>query len=285
MQETAEQHIPVGTKPSWFGRITEMLRGRPKQTAETQPPIFPMPEPVIKPVEQIPESVTPAVPPVTEEPKIPRDVRRAAEKKAYEERKATTSQELKNTPPPVNAKPAVVARSAVAETSPNPANLPNGIKERERFSQGLLITKAEMPWLGEGDRIQVELDLMTLDTTKGEQFLYGSLIHGKKLNMLLRQMTQSELRSADNLLFVQLSELMQKRPAPDIRMLHNHLSFRRIFEAGNPRGIRVYFMRFDNLQGLPVIIRIAAAKDHKIMEVLSVISKENSRQTGSGGGR
>ena len=44
-------------------------------------------------------------------------------------------------------------------------------------------------------------------------------------------------------------------------------------------------MRFDRLQGIPIIIRIAAASNHKIMEVLSVISTENRRQTRRGGGK
>ena len=220
MQDTAEQLVP---EPSLFGRIMERFRGKLFQGVETPAPIFPVPEPEIK-----------TATPVTVQKLGPsREERRAKEKAAYEQWKTAKGK----TSPPVSAKatiaPVEIVTSQVSEVKP--ANLPPGIKERVKFPQGLLINRAEIRWLEE-DQVQVPLELVTLDTTKEEQFLYGSLIHGKKLKRLLREMTKGELDSADDLLFVQLSELIQKGVAPDIEMLHNHITARPIFETGNRKG-------------------------------------------------
>lgn len=264
MAEVAE--LPV------IGWIAQRFRGKPQSTVETPPLISPPPEPAI---------AVPKAPVTVQEPKLSREERRAKKKAEYAQRKAAEQQTSITASPPAAIAPAEVVTPPVTEEKP--ANLPSGIKERVRFPQSLSISREEIRWLEE-DKVQVPLELMTLATTEEEQFLYGSLIHGKKLKRLLGQMTGSELESADDLLFVQLSELMQKRSAPDIEMVHNHITARPIFETGNRKGQRVYFMRFDNLQGIPVIIRIAAANNHKITEVFSVISTENRRQIRRGGG-
>lgn len=262
MAEVAEQLRPTPKFPSirWLTRI---FHGRPQSAVETPFPISPVPEPIV---------IKPAMPVTAQVPKPSGRELRTTRIREYRERQAATRPIDAPAPPPANARPAEVPFPQVSEAIP--ANLPSGIKERVKFPHGLLITEADMPWLN-GDRVQVVLEKMTLATSNGEQFLYGSLIYGKKLRRLFSQFTPGELRSADNLLFVQLSELIQYRFAPDIEMVHNRINKKRgIFETGNQNGGRVYFMRLDQIEGLPVIIRIAAAKDHKIGEVLSVICRE-----------
>lgn len=262
MPEVAE--LPV------IGWITQRFRGKPQSTVETPPLISPPPESTV----QLKPPTMPPTPVTVQGPKLSREERRAGKKEEYLKWKVTQRAEPKSPSLPV-ARPEI--SPPPLKTEARPVDLPSGIKKRERFPEGLLITETEIPWL-RGDRVQVALEKMTLDTSQGQQFLYGSLIYGRKLRRLFNQLAPRELRNLDDLLFVQLSELIQDGFAPDIEIVHHRITKKTnnkpIFETGNQNGGRVYFMRFDEIQGLPVIIRIAAAKDHKIEEVFSVICKE-----------
>lgn len=131
--------------------------------------------------------------------------------------------------------------------------------------------------------VRVSLELMTLNTTKREQFLYGSIIEGRKLKEALTQMSKADLKSAEDALFVQLAELMQTGQGPDVQKVHHHITKRPIFETGNQDGQRVYFMRFGRLQGIPVIIRIAAGNKKMFAQIFSEIAGEDTKTARKGG--
>lgn len=295
MQEIAEQirsAEPKVSKPSWFRKITGIFHSKPQQEATPTPP-QPISEPVLTLVvqeENLKPSVIvePEVPAVQEAaPRLSKQERKRLKQEEYEKWKAEAAAgqpkqfETHSTAVPIAQ---AQAEKATVTTSVEitPYDLPHGIKEKVRYFQRLIVGRSEIPWL-ETDEVKIPLDLMTLATTKGEQFLYGSLIEGKKLNKASEQMTDPERRSADDALFVQLSELIQTGQVRDVEMVHNHISRRPIFETGNKNGQRVYFMRFDRLQGIPVIIRVAVGNKSMMKRIFSVITPENNRQIRKGG--
>lgn len=233
MIETAEQ-TPIISNSSLFRRIVDSFRSKPKQ--ETFP-VSPQTSSVLV------EPATPAIQTTT--PRLPRQERRRLKKEEYERWKAsiaasqTQSVTAHATPAQLPATEAVAPAPAVETKTPK---LPTGIKERVSFAQLLSVDRDEIPWL-EREKVDVPLELMTLATTKGERFLYGSLIEGKNLNTALERMTAAEQQSIDDTLFVQLSELIQIGHASDIQIVHNHRSKKPTFETGN-YDLRVYFQQF-----------------------------------------
>ncbi|MDO8618626.1 MAG: hypothetical protein Q7R49_01630 [Candidatus Daviesbacteria bacterium] len=272
MSEVAEEQAPVSTKPSWFRRIADRFSSRPEP--ETESPDVPVAE-------------TPPVPQPTvmstEKPQTLKPDIRALRKVEYERRKTAEGQIQ------VSGK---VKTKGLAETPSSPTNapvvemnsssLPPGIKERIRFYQGLLINRAEIPWLEQAE-VRVPLELITLNTSQQEQFLYGSIIDGKRLNRALEQLKPDELKFVDNALFIQLAELIQTGSAPDVKKVRNHVTEKPIFETGNQHGQRVYFMRLDRIQDLPVILRVAAGNKAMFATIFNVIAGESHRAAKMGG--
>lgn len=262
MAEAAEFN-PITSRPSWFSRIKARFQGKPPQEVEG---LF-----------KNPPDLTVQAPPAPTAPMLSRQERRRLKQEKYEKWKATSQTDSTVRP---KTRPAEISGPIATEVKPEirPADLPYGVRERVASPQELLLTREEIPWLEQAE-VKVPLELMTLDTTNGEKFLYGDFIHGKRLLKAMSQMREGELRSADTALFVQLSELIQKGRAPDVEKVHNHVTGREILETGNQAGQRVYFMRFDRLQGIPVIIRIAVANKDRMIQVFRVISTESQRLT------
>lgn len=271
MIEVSEQQIPIETnnKPSWFERIKSRFQHKPQKPQEVE---IHHQVPSDSIISQLPETS-----PIADQDNSSREERRKAKKAKYEEWKKSLLSETD--------KSAAEIKSTIDEdeTLPvkieTPTNSPLGIKERIPFNQGLSVDRTEIPWL-ETSEVNVPLELMTLATTKGEQFLYGSLIQGKKLKEALKQIVDAnQLRSADDALLVQLSEFAQTRSFKDCQKVHNRRTKKEILETGNQDGQRVYFIRFDNIQNIPVIIRIAAGNKTKMKEIFSVITNQTRRDT------
>src|SRR3989338_4680570 len=261
MTELAEQQIP---KPSIVRWITERFRGKPSLTPEPPPPIFPQPEPVRKPV-------VPPASPVTEAPKIPRAQRRATKHAEYERWKSAARQsEPDNTPLQARIEPAAVSRLAVTEIRPKPADLPSGIKERVVFNQQLLLTRDQIPWLEQKD-IRIPLELITVEGTSGERYLYADFIHGRSLVDAARQLIDNR-GNIDDLFFSHMPSFLKYGRHPYIKMIHEPKTEKPIYCVYNNDGPRVYFMRYDRLQDIPVIVRIAACDKERQIQVLTTIS-------------
>lgn len=310
MSETAELPIPTHPqKTSLFKRVTNSFTGRffPKPTL-VEPPVRkrgiqdghtipysrlayegpPVPrrgfhdgqtQPIV-PLGHAKATVQEAP------PKLSRQERRVKKNAWHSEWKAgegtDTSEKIKTSAPVVTPESAIPKPAVTAPVIElRQVSLP-GVKERTRFYQGLRITKNDLPWL-ETAEVEVPLDLMTLNTSKGEQFLYADLIAGKRLDYALNQMNEKEKKSADEALFVQLSQLFQGGAIRGIEMVHNHRSRKPTYETGNQKGQRVYFIRLDDVHGIPVILRIAAGNKCTMRQIFSVISTETDRQIRKGG--
>lgn len=268
MAETAEQLGISTSKPSLFKKIAGIFHTKPQQEILPSPPQITS-EPVFTPPIRETNPVS---------PRLSKQERKRLKQEEYEKWKAFAVVSQKQTKTDTSTRTAITEPVAAII----PTNLPHGTKERVRFYQGLTVTRNEIPWLEAGEA-NVPLELLTLATTRSEKFLYGSLIEGKKLNKALDQMSETELKSCDDALFIQISELIQTGQAKDVEKVHNHISKRPIFETGNQNGQRVYFIRFNRLQGFPVIIRIAAGNKSMMRTIFSVIATENYRQIRKGG--
>lgn len=245
--EVAEQ-APVSTKPSWFSRTFNHLLGRPKQAAE-------------KLTENVSQAVPPqtaeAKPPVQEDPNLSGKPRREAKKEAYLEWKQTAAKQ-----------PEKVATQVESSVSPivTPSEKKVGMEKR--------IRKEDLPWL---DQQEVRVSLGKISLPGGISFFYGDMVYGKKLTEAKSQLDEHRKRIADNLLFSHLPGFVRDGYHPYIKQVDGRVTHRPIYNVYNKGGQRVYFMRFDTLQGIPVIIRIAVCDKAREDEVLSVITSRSHK--------
>ena len=165
----------------------------------------------------------------------------------------------------------VVAQSKLQPTAEVKSKaLPSGFKEVRRSGQILVISQEDLPWLGQ-QSLAVSLAEITL-VGGGEKFLYGSAIYGKDLVDAAGQLDEQRSTVANQLFYSHLPEFIRKGCHPYIKGVDSRLTDRPIYNVYNRGGQRVYFMRFDRLQGLPVIIRIAVCDKAREIQVLGVIT-------------
>ena len=157
-----------------------------------------------------------------------------------------------------------------------------GFQEVKRAQQVLVLDRIDLPWLP-SDEAHVPLAFIVLQS--GEQFYYGSAVKGKTLIDAARGLdTKSE--QANKLFYAEAQRFLQGSRAT--RTLDNPLTKasniqvdrrRDIYYASNGVGtIRTYFMRMNDIDNKPVIIRIATCvgKGTEI-DVLSVLTTEDKK--------
>lgn len=259
MQETAEQHIPVGTKPSWFGRITEILRIRPKQTAVMPPPTSPLPEPaVIKPTVLTKSPAKPPTPTTAKQPALSGKELRALRIAEYLKSKGAE----KRTETQIPFQP--VAQPTTTTLSSKPEAIP--------ANRELLLSREQIPWL-EQPSVRIPLELRTPPGTPGGKFLYADFIHGRKLTEAANHLAKQRGVDVDKFTFTHLTEdFLKSGRHPFIKFILNPLGDKPIYCIYDRDGHRVYFIRRDPIEGFPVIIRVAACDKERQKDVLTTIS-------------
>lgn len=230
--------------------IAKGFGARPQPIAETLPPIKP--------------PVVPPVPVTVQEPRIPRDERRAQQKAEYEQWKAAERQTSVPKHPQATTKPAEVVTPPATEVKP--------------ANQQLLLTRNQIPWLERQD-ISIPLELMTFKGTSSERFLFADFIHGRKLTEAAAHLVEQRGVSIDSLTFTHLTpEFLKSGRHPYIKLIHDPVTNKPIYCIYNPSGPRVYIMRRNEIQGFPVIIRIAACDKERQIQVLTTISNWKAKR-------
>lgn len=137
----------------------------------------------------------------------------------------------------------------------------------------LTITRRDVPWLPtESERIR----LKRVGVSGGAEFYLASATRGKKLVEAASELDEHRSKIANSLFNSRISEFIRGY-AVNVKTLIHSVAKRTVYYVGNPGGQRVYFMRFDNMDGLPVIIRIAACDKSAQTDVLSVLTDQPIR--------
>lgn len=163
----------------------------------------------------------------------------------------------------------------------------HGFREVRGTERNLVMDHLDMPWLSpdsQGKKITiVPLALATMQS--GESFYFGSAIRSKDL-ISAAESLGPEMGKADKLFYAEIQRYLQdsrvtrtldnpKTKSPEIPAQRR----RDIYYASNGRGAtRVYFMRMNDLDNKPVIVRIAisSGKGSEI-DVLSALTTEDKK--------
>lgn len=152
--------------------------------------------------------------------------------------------------------------------------LPSGFKEVRMSELSLSLASSDLPWLGQAS-LQRPLAEITLAGNDGQKFLYGSAILGKDLVGAADQLDKHRSGITNNLFYSHLPEFIKSGTHPYIKMVHDASTERPIYNIYNKGGQRVYFMRFDKLQGMPVILRVAVCDKDRQAQVLGVLTTQS----------
>lgn len=153
---------------------------------------------------------------------------------------------------------------------------PSGFERVESTKHSLVIGQTDLPWL-DSNPIRVSLAEITLKGD-GQKLLFGSAIYGKELTEAANQLDKHRSRIANNLFYSHIPDFIRSSHHPYIKVIHDATTERPIYNVYNKGGQRVYFMRFDRLQGIPVIIRIAVCDKDREAKVLGVITTASHKR-------
>lgn len=154
------------------------------------------------------------------------------------------------------------------------SELPSGFSEVRHTDQVIALTQAEIPWFGRNEEI---IPLVRVNVRGGGNFYLGSAIREKRLTQAANQLDEHRSRITNNLLYSHLPDFIVKGYNPAVTLVDDARSEKPIFYVGNKGGQRVYFMRLDKLQGIPVIIRMAVC-DKSMEDVVLGVMTTNSHK-------
>lgn len=158
------------------------------------------------------------------------------------------------------------------------AEKPVKLRETERTDLKVRLQRGEVPWLPE-DYHEAQLVRVRVGSS---QFFFGSAIRGQKLIDAASQLDAHRSQICNSLIYTHVPSYTDGFN-PNVRLLKNSRAKFPIFEIGNKGGQRVFFMRLtDNLDYLPVIIKIAAcdkAKENQVLATITTDSKKTIKRT------
>lgn len=255
--EVAEQ-TPIVNKTSWFSRVVNRLF--PKTWENIPPASVPQPQ-----AEVITQNVS-----LPEKPAVRNDrSAREARKAAYVAAKSQST-EIVILPPAHQEKP------KVSQSEVRAPGLPSSFQEVRKSEQSLAVSQKDLPWL-EQESHSIPLVEITLAGSDRQRFFYGSAILGKALVEAAKQLDKHRSGITNNLLYSHLPEFIRSNNHPYIKLVHDPATERPIYNVYNKGGQRVYFMRFDKLQGIPVIIRVAVCDKDRQAQVLGMITTRSHK--------
>jgi len=152
------------------------------------------------------------------------------------------------------------------------AEKPVKLRETERTDSKVRLLRSEIPWLPE-EYYEAHLVKMRVGS---HNFLFGSAIRSKPLIAAANQLDAHRSEICNKLLYSHLPQFTEGYH-PKVRLVKNHRSKQPIFEIDNNGGQRVFFIRFNNLDNMQVIVRIAVCDKAMEDEVLSVITTDSRK--------
>lgn len=150
--------------------------------------------------------------------------------------------------------------------------LPHGYQEVKLSGQSITLSRADIPWLSDETR---RIGLAQVRLEDGTEFYLGSALAHKTLQAEAENLGRQGLRAqeqANQIFYKQLRSFVQTDQNPDVPKVQHPRTDKSIYYAKSPNGERTYFMRFDNIEGKRVIIRIAACSKNGQEKVLRVIA-------------
>lgn len=141
----------------------------------------------------------------------------------------------------------------------------------EKTSEGprKTIYRGDIPWLpGESEIIK----LKKVDFQGHRSCYVASAVRGRKLTDAASSLNRKKSDIANRLFYGCLPDFISNGYNAHVKRTDKQKTTQPIFYTGNPDGQRVYFMRLDNLNGIPVILKIAACDKTKQADVMSVIA-------------
>lgn len=165
--------------------------------------------------------------------------------------------------------------------------LPSGFKEVVPGVIKLPLTLDKLPWLKEGnrgtdngntDQYTVSLALVTLSDTGNRQFYLGSYIHHPVLLEAALALKEDQSNSVNQLYYSCLPDIVRSDYSPRVKMVKNPRGGVNIYSTGNKAGQRVYFMRFDSINGLTVLVKVAVCDKERQDLVFSVLTTRDRKE-------
>lgn len=153
--------------------------------------------------------------------------------------------------------------------------VPSGFEKVENPKQSLAVGREDIPWL-DRDSAQIPLSQVTL-RGDGQKFFYGDFICGKKLNRAAGQLDEHRRTIANNLFDSHIPDFIRYGHHPYIKSVSDRVTEKPIYNIHNKGGQRVYFMRFDRLQGIPVVVRVAVCDKDRQGDVLSTLTAQSHK--------
>ena len=147
------------------------------------------------------------------------------------------------------------------------------LRETERTDFKVGIHKSDLPWLPENYH-ESNLVQIRIGTSR---FLFGSAVKGQLLTEAAQQMDEHRSEIANQLLHTHLPQFAEGYN-PHVKVVDNPKTRQPIFYVGNKGGQRVYFMRFGNLDRMPVIVKVAACDKAREVDVLAEITTDSRKQ-------
>ncbi|MBI2314802.1 hypothetical protein HYU93_01965 [Candidatus Daviesbacteria bacterium] len=178
------------------------------------------------------------------------------------------------------------------EIVPNPKHhpLPDGFRKVVPDMVKLPLTIGKIPWLKEGNGgtgngdTTISLALVTLSDTGNRQFYLGSYIRHRVLLEATENLTGEQSDSVNQLFYSCLPDIVRNNYNPKVKTVENPHGGVSIFYRGNRAGQRAYFMRFDSINGLPVIVKVAVCDKERQGLVLSVLTTQEHKNIKKLGG-
>lgn len=149
--------------------------------------------------------------------------------------------------------------------------LPSGYKEVRQSEKDITLSRKDLPWLATPE-VNVHMAKVTLDD--GTNFYLGSAIKNKTLAEeaeFLGKHGERSQQGANRVFYAEIKRLLQTGRNPDIIKLFQPKGTDPIFYVRAPHE-RVYFLKGENIDGNPAIIRIAACIKSRESKVLNILS-------------
>lgn len=159
-----------------------------------------------------------------------------------------------------------------------PEGLPSdAFKETRSNVLDIQLTRKDMPWLNE-EVVNVPLTLVTLNA--GKQFYLGSAVRNKNLIKIIKSLEDKDSELAQRQFYNHLPDFVEKGGSADIFQVEVPKSPWATYYVKPTGGIklRTFFLRLDNIQGLPVIIKIAVSTKNTEIPVLKEISYTSKKR-------
>lgn len=151
--------------------------------------------------------------------------------------------------------------------------LPPGYETVKRNGKSVRLGEQELPWLNGKEEIKVPL--VEVKLAGGKRFLLGSAVSSH--NTLVEEASQVANKPGGqekaNAVFYHAARLVIEGDPKNVARLQHPVSDKPTYYGKALTGERTYFIKVDDIDGIPVIIKVASCDKNGQARVLRVISE------------